>query len=277
MKVLSFLLFLFFIVLVSAQNNDWQDNYTSTWQRTSNGTQLLVTNNNWLPITYKVAFKFDNIETKVPYGEFVVLPGKTVDFMVADYKIINKKKGWKTVRNDTRVYLGDLTDTQYDESFVYDLPFEKGTSFKLSQGYNGKISHQGKKQLDFNMPVGTTILASRGGLVVKVIDKNSKSCDDPKCIKFNNLIKILHDDGTIMEYLHIKRKSALVKEGERVDKGAPIALSGNVGYSTGPHLHLSLYLTNRENKRNYLSTRFKINTQDILEELKEGETYSRAY
>ena len=47
------------------------------------------------------------------------------------------------------------------DTVVFDLPFENGQKFKISQGYNGAFSHQNENALDFDMPIGTKILAAR--------------------------------------------------------------------------------------------------------------------
>ncbi|MGH8335412.1 MAG: M23 family metallopeptidase, partial [Gammaproteobacteria bacterium] len=52
-----------------------------------------------------------------------------------------------------------------------------------------------------------------------------------------NFVRVLHDDGTMGVYLHLKQGSVSVREGQRVAVGSPLALSGNTGNSSGPHLH----------------------------------------
>ncbi|MEO9952493.1 M23 family metallopeptidase [Nonlabens sp.] len=259
------------------QNDNWQTNYEQRWEHYDGGTKLFVSNNNFLPITYKIGYKPVNLVQDVENGSYIVIPGRTKDFLLLDFKKIDPKKKWKFNKGSTLVYLGDLTDTEYDEDYVYELPFEKGTSFKVGQGYNGDISHQDKYAIDFDMPINTKVFACREGLVVEVVKKNSKHCADFKCADFNNYIKVLHSDGTIMQYLHFRKNGVRVKVGQKVVKGQHIGFSGNVGWSTGPHLHIDLYLTDKDNNYKTLKTKFKIDQNTITEELKKNVTYTKGY
>ena len=55
---------------------------------------------------------------------------------------------------------------------------------------------------------------------------------------YGNMIEILHGDAIVSRYAHIKK--SLVKKGQIVIKRDIIALVGNTGRSTGPHLHLEI-------------------------------------
>ena len=70
-------------------------------------------------------------------------------------------------------------------------------------------------------------------MVVKIENHQSGRGDNPS----GNFVRILHDDGTMGVYLHLMRNSVAVSEGQRVALGDKLALSGNTGNSTGPHLH----------------------------------------
>jgi murein DD-endopeptidase MepM/ murein hydrolase activator NlpD len=129
--------------------------------------------------------------------------------------------------------LGDPADAT--QAYRYPLPW-RGGPFRLSQGANGQYSHYGPKSrnaMDIAMPVGTPIIAARGGVVIKTENEQTGRGDDPS----GNFVRVLHDDGTMGVYLHLQKGSVSVREGQRVAVGTPLALSGNTGNSSGPHLH----------------------------------------
>ncbi|MEX3774803.1 peptidoglycan DD-metalloendopeptidase family protein [Pseudomonas sp. MYb118] len=122
-------------------------------------------------------------------------------------------------------------------ALAYQYPYPwRGGPFRLSQGNNGQYSHFGPKNryaMDIAMPEGTPIIAARGGVVVKTENAQNGRGNDPA----GNFVRVLHDDGTMGVYLHLKQGSVSVREGQRVSVGSPLALSGNTGNSSGPHLH----------------------------------------
>jgi murein DD-endopeptidase MepM/ murein hydrolase activator NlpD len=132
---------------------------------------------------------------------------------------------------------------RHGDKTLYGLPFEKGRTFRVSQGYNGRLSHRGANQyaVDFAMPEGTTVCAAREGVVVDLKESSNTGGPDKKQKDESNYISIAHADGTIGEYHHLKFEGVLVEVGDRVVAGQPIALSGNTGYSTFPHLHFGVY------------------------------------
>ncbi|USD64537.1 murein DD-endopeptidase MepM [Vibrio sp. SCSIO 43136] len=81
---------------------------------------------------------------------------------------------------------------------------------------------------DFATPIGTPIMATGDGVVVKA----------QKHPLAGNYVVIKHGREYMTRYLHLHR--ILVKPGQRVTRGQKIALSGNTGRSTGPHLHYEL-------------------------------------
>jgi murein DD-endopeptidase MepM/ murein hydrolase activator NlpD len=124
----------------------------------------------------------------------------------------------------------------------YILPYPVGSSYRLMQGYcYSKGGHKNQLAYDFETPVGTQVIAARSGLVMQV---HSDLPDDGKQQESgqHNHIMTKHDDGTVAFYAHLKQNSTLVKVGDHVSQGQPIAKSGNSGNTQGlPHLHFGVY------------------------------------
>lgn len=122
------------------------------------------------------------------------------------------------------------------------MPFEKGRQISISQGHHGSLSHKGNSvyAVDFPAPEGTKILAVRGGTVIGVKNDSDKGCGNGSCGNLANYVYIDHGDGTFARYLHLQHKGTRVKVGDKVCRGQLIGLSGNTGFSTGPHLHLEI-------------------------------------
>ena len=117
----------------------------------------------------------------------------------------------------------------------YPLPW-RGGPFRMTQGPNGTFSHTDAKSryaMDIAMPEGTPIIAARSGVVVKTENEQAGRGSDAS----GNFVRVRHDDGTEGVYLHLKQGSVSVRAGQRVAVGSPLALSGNTGNSSGPHLH----------------------------------------
>ena len=84
------------------------------------------------------------------------------------------------------------------------------------------------KGIDWATPVGTAVYASSGGTVVRAGWGSG----------YGNVVMIQHPDGKETRYGHLSK--VLVKVGQQVGQGQKIALSGNTGVSTGPHIHFEI-------------------------------------
>ncbi|WP_277619852.1 M23 family metallopeptidase [Chryseobacterium angstadtii] len=89
----------------------------------------------------------------------------------------------------------------------------------------------------------------------------------------------MHPDGTFAQYYHLKQNGVKVNIGDQVKKGDVIGLSGNTGWSKGPHLHFVCYIPRvSENKsRETIKTLFKTGNGNKAEYLVEKKTYSKEY
>lgn len=126
-------------------------------------------------------------------------------------------------------------------NYAYSLPYEKGKSFLLVQGYQSKIfSHRGEFALDFKMKTGTRICAARSGVVISVREDSQKGGIGIKYLSEGNHVIIKHDDGTYANYWHLKYNGALVDVGDTVKQGQVIGLAGKTGFALFPHLHFEV-------------------------------------
>ncbi len=123
---------------------------------------------------------------------------------------------------------------------AYILPFERGvtslvwrTTSHFAKG-NGGV---GVYAIDFEMPVGTPLVAARGGIIVAVRDTfgdgNDRDLEE-------NYVMVQHADGTVARYIHLTQRGVLVALGDSVHQGQRIARSGNTGQTGGPHLHFDV-------------------------------------
>ena len=114
-------------------------------------------------------------------------------------------------------------------------------SARIDQGFEGSFSHvdaENRYALDFAVEPGTPVSAARAGTVMQVEDGfRASGLAYGEYAKRANIIRILHDDGTMALYAHLAHGGALVRQGQQVQAGQQIGLSGNTGYSTAPHLH----------------------------------------
>ncbi|MET9550918.1 M23 family metallopeptidase [Streptomyces sp. NPDC006627] len=109
-------------------------------------------------------------------------------------------------------------------------------TLSASFGLGGSMwSHKHSGQ-DFAVPVGTPVAAVHGGTVVKAGPNGAG--DGPA---YGNAVVIKHSNGTYSQYAHLSQVD--VRVGQNVTTGQRVALSGNTGNSSGPHLHFEIRTT----------------------------------
>ncbi|MBQ4822186.1 M23 family metallopeptidase [Aquimarina sp. MMG016] len=270
MRYFTFLLFFIFCNTLVAQ-----DNFELYYEEAENGFRILADNNEFCPVSAKIDFRLENLNSSNGNNKVFVIPAKTKKYLITDLSVVDRKKAMKLGFSTSYNYGNHNLDT-YDKNFKYYLPFGKGKSYWLSQGYNGSTSHQNENALDFKMDMGTKIYAARDGIVVDIEESFSKSCTNPECAKSNNYIVVYHSDGTFAEYTHIRKNGAEVEVGDKIKIGQFIGYSGNVGWATGPHLHFIVFYQ-RIKDRETLKTKFLIDNGKKAIELVEKEKYQRQY
>lgn len=122
------------------------------------------------------------------------------------------------------------------------LPFLEGEKYELFQGNHGSFSHSGLNQYawDFGLPEGTPVVAAAAGRVVRVKQDSGRGGTTSDFFAHGNTVILDHGHGLFTQYLHLKKSSARVREGEMVEAGQILALSGNTGFSSVPHLHFQV-------------------------------------
>jgi len=95
--------------------------------------------------------------------------------------------------------------------------------------YKKKRMHWG---IDFPVASGTPVRAAGKGIVQKVISEGKES-------SYGKHIQIGHDHIYSSLYAHLS--NVFVTEGQMIEKGDTIGLSGNTGITTGPHLHFEVF------------------------------------
>lgn len=110
----------------------------------------------------------------------------------------------------------------------YALPLSSFTRISSKFGYRSRFQrmHYG---VDFATPVGTQVLSTDKGMVRYVGHQPSG---------YGLYIIIRHGNGVETIYAHLSK--VFVKRGDSVECAEVIALSGNTGASTGPHLHYEI-------------------------------------
>lgn len=102
------------------------------------------------------------------------------------------------------------------------ISISSGFGKRLDPFKNSWSEHLG---VDFQAPIGTTIIAAGDGVVTKAVR-------DPV---YGNLLVVDHVDQFQSRYAHASE--LLVSEGAKVQRGQAIAKVGATGRATGPHLH----------------------------------------
>ncbi len=149
-------------------------------------------------------------------------------------------------------FILDPTTIPTPGTTVFDWPLENiritqlfgGTEFAARNPsiYAGRAFHPG---VDFGAPRGTPIYAPLAGTVRAIGNTDLV----PGCFSWGKWILIDHANGLATLYAHLDHIG--VQPGQRVGTREVIGYTGNTGFSTGPHLHLTVYVAEAVSVRQF--------------------------
>jgi murein DD-endopeptidase MepM/ murein hydrolase activator NlpD len=128
---------------------------------------------------------------------------------------------------ESRLLEGRLAQLLVPSTKPVDGPVGSGFGFRTDPFTGRGALHMG---LDFPADVGTPILAAAGGVVINTESHHA----------YGLLVEVDHGANLVTRYAHASK--ILVKNGDLVKRGQTIALVGNTGRSTGPHLHFEVHV-----------------------------------
>ncbi|MBK8260700.1 MAG: peptidoglycan DD-metalloendopeptidase family protein [Nannocystis sp.] len=167
--------------------------------------------------------------------------GEAIDGLALWYQISSSEGDGYVWGGLVECTLDEAPELQPPGSFW--LPIECGSSALVTQGNNGGFSHYGTSAygFDFGLALGAPLVAIADGVVQTALFQTMPG--DPcyngggqECGGKENLVTLLHGDGTTSTYVHLSGLS--VGLGEFVPRGAQVGLVGSTGWSTGRHAHV---------------------------------------
>jgi murein DD-endopeptidase MepM/ murein hydrolase activator NlpD len=147
---------------------------------------------------------------------------------------------------EVEVQLKATLEKKISSDGVWDWPVPSSQVITSDFGPRGTGFHAG---IDIGAPIGTSITAVDNGIVLY----------SGKASGFGNWVVIKHGNGLMSVYGHMFGDGIFVSVGQEVKRGQVIAVVGNDGESTGPHLHFGVATGITGNQMNYIDPRPYLN------------------
>lgn len=155
-------------------------------------------------------------------------------------------------------YTEGCSNRKPDMNHSYGIPLVNGKATQISEmtyvgdKYGNEEPPKDWYAITLKTTVGDTIVASRRGVVVQVIDDIDK-VDSQGQFTFEstrNLVKIQHKDCSMARYELFQKDGVFVKEGQDVEVGTPLGIIGGDQYSSGSHVRFSVFYYDNYEKTN---------------------------
>lgn len=211
-------------------------------RETETGFEVVAENRRWVAVELVLAaMDLENLAAEDERGVRTVVPARTGAVVLGLERLDPALPGRFRFRYQT---LPGDPGASHDPEFVYRFPFAPATRHRVTQAWPDVSTHDSlasRHAVDVAVPVGTGVYAARAGTVFEVAGRHFRGgTDRERDLPRANLVRIVHDDGTMAVYAHLNWDSIRVRPGQKVARGEYIADSGNTGYTTGPHLHFAV-------------------------------------
>lgn len=200
-------------------------------------TQVVARNEGPAVMTVEVQMHGENATSDHPW-QLVDVVAPFTEKVLATLSPIDSTSSYQIATRMTRLF-GDAF-AQVNTATVQ-LPFQNGQRIAIGQAFGSTLTtHQDAKlqhAVDFEMPENSPVIAVRDGVVVETVVGYQAGGLDPQLAEQANMVKLQHADGTSSIYAHLSPSTPKLFVGQEIKAGVMIGLSGNTGYSSGPHLH----------------------------------------
>jgi len=253
----------------------------TAYRQVEGGFEITLQNEEKYPLYVELRMqKLTGLESQNGAAFVVAVPAESE--IVANRLRLKDPGGASYFTYRTDAYLHHPQKFKPDKSIIYELPYPAGLSVPVLQGYGGRFSHKDALNwhaLDFGMPRGTPILAAREGIVVASRSDMRWGGHDPALRSTidgaGNFVMVLHADGTVGNYFHMRCGSIVLKSGDSVKAGDLLGESGSTGYSHPdfPHLHFVVRIPDEKNRFGGKTWPTLFRTKAGIMQLQEGKSY----
>lgn len=182
----------------------------------------------------------ENEKLKISLRKVEKIKAQMEHILILDQQIRSAIGGSPALSEEDRAILKDrFRKKQFEKDFVTNVDALDLTAIPRIMPVNGIITRgyqkspfagkEGHRAIDIAVPQGTPILAAASGVVLFSGWSN----------QYGKMIIIGHRTGYTTLYGHCQ--ALFYEAGDQVVQGEPIALSGNTGLSTAPHLHFEVW------------------------------------
>lgn len=225
-KLLALILLAGTTVGAFAQNDEVKVDYT----RNDSGVEIKASNQSDSPkiVTLNLTI-LENLSTYEgnPITK-TVMPNSSST--MCKLRVVDKSRG--TNFNYRYQYITGISEVKFDPIAIYLLPVKEGKSTRIGsvtsiEKYIKRSNDETIMGYSFEAEQNDTIYAIRRGTVYGVEDSKDDYSNEVYKSEQNKL-SVYHKDGSIAQYIRIKQGSSLVKNGEKVEAGQPLALATSI-------------------------------------------------